>query len=83
MIGLVTCVHARVRRMNIGWVLVRILHCCQIHYIQCDSQNLTQGQRFGCEKNPWTFVCQCGCDSEEYEDGVGAGANSTLLSDTL
>ena len=25
----------------------------------------------------------CACESEEYEDGVGAGVNSTLLSDTL
>ena len=25
----------------------------------------------------------CACESEEREHGVGAGANSTLLSDTL
>jgi hypothetical protein len=24
-----------------------------------------------------------GCESEEHEDGVGAGPNTTLLSDTL
>jgi hypothetical protein len=25
----------------------------------------------------------CACESEEHEPGVGAGANTTLLSDTL
>ena len=25
----------------------------------------------------------CACESEEHEHGVGAGVNSTLLSDTL
>jgi hypothetical protein len=29
-----TCVHARARSMRMGWVLVRILLCCQIHYSQ-------------------------------------------------
>jgi hypothetical protein len=35
--------------MSVGWVLVRILLCCQIHYSQYVSQNLLpQGQRFVC-----------------------------------
>jgi hypothetical protein len=25
----------------------------------------------------------CGCDSESSEDGVGAGVNDTILSETL
>jgi len=25
----------------------------------------------------------CGCEREEHEDGVGAGVNTTLSSDTL
>ena len=64
-----------------GWVVVRILLCCQIHYSQRVSQNLLpQGQRFGCGKKT---IDLCACESEEREHGVGAGANSTLLSDTL
>ena len=36
---------------------------------------MPQGQRFGCEKKP---IDLCTCESEGYEHGVGAGANSTL-----
>ena len=36
--------------------------------------------KVGLRKNP---IDLCACESEEREDGVGVGANSTLLSDTL
>ncbi len=38
---------------------------------------MTQGQRFGYEKKPWT------CEIEEYEHRVGTSTNTTLMSDTL
>jgi hypothetical protein len=41
---------------------------------------IPEGDRFGCEKKPMDL---CVFESEEREDGVGAGANTTLLSDTL
>ena len=49
---------------------------CQIHYSQSVSENLPQRKRFG---KPMDL---CAREREDHEYGMGAGANSTLLSDT-
>jgi hypothetical protein len=61
-----------------------MLLCCQIHYSQYVSIVLAESAaaraKAWLRKKPMDL---CAYESEEHADGVGAGANTTLLSDTI